>query len=59
MKRNFNVRIFLPFGVIGGLFLMKGIASLDPEWLWSGGAMWAVGFFLEWQDSKERDEFYK
>ena len=45
--------------VIGGLFILKGIASLDLEWLWSGAFAWGAGFFLEWQDSKERDEFYK
>ena len=59
MKRNFNVNFFLPFGVIGGIFLLKGIASLDPEWLWSGALVWGAGFALEYMDSKDKDEFYK
>lgn len=57
MKR-FNLEIFLPFMVIGGLFMMKGIAALDLEWIWSGALTWGAGFFLEYMDSKEKDEFY-
>ena len=58
--KKFNLGFFLPFGVIGGLFLLKGIASLDPEWLWSGAFVIGAGFALEYMDSREgKDEFYK
>jgi hypothetical protein len=57
--RDGKFLFFLPFFIVGGSFILKGVASLDLEWVWSGAFVIGASFVLEYMDSRDKDEFYK